>query len=123
VDILVIRFTLLLIPVAIAYFMLAVVFQQLMMTELAGLLSQIGSLVLLCAFSAVLLAVLGAGIHSLALSVCHYFSHTPRMERKIMFYKNKYEQLSRLFLFKQEKVRYFSRQQRKRLSIRMDKTA
>jgi hypothetical protein len=120
---LIIRFTLLLIPVAIAYFMLAVVFQQLMMTELAGLLSQIGSLVLLSAFSAVLLAVLGAGIYSLALSVCRYFSYSLRMERKLMFYRNKYEQLSRVFLFKQEKVRFLSRQQRKRLSIKMDKTA
>jgi hypothetical protein len=103
--------------------MLAVVFQQLMMIELAGLLSQLGSLVLLCAFSAVLLAVLGAGIYSLALSVCRYFSYSLRMERKLMFYKNKYEQLSRLFLFKQERVRYLSRQQRKCLSIKMDKTA
>ena len=119
----VIRITLLLIPVAIANFMLAIAFQQLMMKELAGFLSQLGSFVLLCAFSAVLLAVLGAGIHSLVLSVCRYLSHAPRMERKLMFYKNKYGQLSRLFLFKQERVKYLSRQQRKRLSIKMDKTS
>lgn len=116
----VIRLTLLLIPTAIANFLLAIVLEQFSMTALATQVSQLGSIVLLSAFFLFLCTGL-AHLSKLAIITFYgYFSPTRRMERNLLFHISKYNRLTRLFHFKKARLLYMNQQQRKRLLKKVD---
>ena len=110
-----IRFSLLLIFGAIASFLLAIVLDQLAISAIAGQVSQLGAMVLLCAFLLILIAGSGQISKLFIASVYGYFSTRQRMERKLLFYINKHNRLNQLFLLKKARLLYFGQQQRKRL--------
>lgn len=111
----IIRIALLLVLGAIANFLLAIVLDQLTITNLADQASQLGSMMLLCAFFLLLLAGLGLLGKLITASLYDYFSIRQRMERKLMFYANKRNCLNRLFHFKKARLLYFNQQKRKHL--------
>ena len=119
----IIRFSLLLILGAIANLMLAIMLEQLSLTELAAQVSQLGSIVLLAAFSLFLLSGLVSASKLIVVGFCDYFSATRRMERNILFYSNKHNRLTRLFQLKKARLLYFNQQYRKRLAIKHDRKA
>jgi len=119
----VIRFSLLLLLGAIANFLLAIVFEQFKMMDLARQVSQLGAMALLSAFSLLLLAGLTLVSKLLFASVCAYFSASRRMERSVLFYLSKHERLTRLFQFKKARLLYFNQQYRKRLSKKIDRNS
>lgn len=79
-----IRFSLLLIFGAIASFLLAIVLDQLAISAIAGQVSQLGSVLLLCAFFLILIAGFGQISKLFIASVYDYFSTRQRMERKLL---------------------------------------
>jgi hypothetical protein len=112
---LIIRFSLLLALGAIANFLLAIALDQLTITNLAEQMSQLGSIVLLCAFFLLLLAGLALISKLIAASLYNYFSTRQRMERKLLFYTGRINRLNRLFHFKKARLLYFNQQKRKHL--------
>jgi hypothetical protein len=120
VIVLIIRFSLLLIMSAIAFFLLAIVLEQLTINNIAGHVSQLGAIVLLCAFSLLLSAGLGVVASLITTSFRDYFSTRQRMERKLLFYNDEYNRLHRLFQFKKARLLYFNQQHRKKLNKKED---
>jgi hypothetical protein len=112
---------LLLIFVAIAHFLLAMVLDQLTITSFSMRLSNLGSIVLLCAFSLLLLAGFWTTFRLMLASCCNYFSTSQRMERRLLFYTSQRNRLNRLFHFKKDRLLYVSQQKRKRLLKKYDK--
>jgi hypothetical protein len=104
---------------AVANFLLATIFEHLSIPNLAGLASQLGSIVLLCAFSLLLLTGFFLTGKLVIASFCNYFSTRQRMERKVLFYTGQRTRLNRLFYFKKARLLYFNRQKRK-LFLKMD---
>jgi hypothetical protein len=115
VNAVIIRFSLLLLLGAIANFLLAIILQQLTMASLAGQASQLGSMVLIGAFSLFLLSGLAYLSKLIIAAFCDYFSAARRMERNVLFYISQHNRLTRLFYFKKARLLYFNQQQRKRL--------
>jgi hypothetical protein len=120
VNILIIRFALLLVFFAIANLVLANVFEQLTL-RISDQVSQLGSITLLSAFSLLLLAGLWMIFRLMLLSVCNYFSSRQRMERRLLFYTSQRNRFNRLFHFKKARLLYISQQKRKRLLKKHDK--
>jgi hypothetical protein len=120
VRVLIIRFSLLLILSAIAFFLLAIVLEQLTINNIAEQVSQLGAIMLLSAFSLLLLVGLGIVAKLIAASFRDYFSASQRMERKLLFYNGKYNRLHRLFQFKKARLLYFNQQHRKKLIKKED---
>jgi len=116
-----IRFSLLLILAAIAYFLLAIVLNQLTLTNLAGQISQLGSITLLCAFSLLLLTGFGLIGKLIIASFCDYFSTIGRIERRLLFYTSQRNRLNRLFQFKKARLIYLNQQKRKYLLKKSDR--
>ena len=106
---------------AIASFLVAIVFDKLMLVSLAVFASQLGTGLLLLAFSVFVLAGLGAASKLMTASLRAYFSAKQRMERKLLFYTNKQHRLKRLFQHKKAHVLYFSQLKRRRLSQKYDR--
>jgi hypothetical protein len=104
-----------------ASFLLAFVLDQLTLTSLAGQASQLGSLVLLLAFSLMLLAGLSLLGKLIITSFCDYFSARQRLERKVLFYMGKHNRLNRLFYFKKARLLYVTQQKRKHLVKKNDR--
>jgi hypothetical protein len=121
VGIVIIRFSLLLILGAVANFLLAIILEQLTMSNLAGQVSRLGAMLLLGAFSLFLLAGLTLVIKVVFTNFCDYFSTTRRMERNVLFYTSKHKRLKQLFQFKKARLLYFNQQYRKRLSTKNDR--
>ncbi|ESS67922.1 hypothetical protein MGMO_155c00020 [Methyloglobulus morosus KoM1] len=115
VRVLIIRFSLLLTLGACANFLLAVVLEQVMLTDLAGQLSQLGVTALLGSFFLFLLGGLGLLSKLIAVAFFDYFSANRRIERRVLFYLGKRDSLNQLFHFKKARLRYFNQQHRKRL--------
>jgi hypothetical protein len=113
-GILIIRLALLLIFVAIADFLLAMVLDQLTITSFSVQLSSLGSLMLLFAFSLLLLTGLWTTFRLMLTSCCNYFSISQRMERRLLFYTNQRNRLNRLFHFKKYRLLYVNLQKRKK---------
>ncbi|WP_411726635.1 hypothetical protein [Methyloglobulus sp.] len=111
----IIRFSLLLILGSIANFLLAIVLDRLTISNLADQASQLGSMVLLCAFFLLLLAGLGLLGKLITVSLYDYFSTRQRMERRLLFYTSRINRLNRLFQFKKARLLYFNLQKRKHL--------
>jgi hypothetical protein len=120
VIILIVRLSLLLMLGAIANFLLAIVFDRLTLTHLAGLTSQLGSMLLLSAFSLFVLVGLGFMGKLIFAALCDYFSTRQRMERKLLFYIEKNNRLKQLFQFKKARLLYVNQQQRKRILKKAD---
>jgi hypothetical protein len=118
---LIIRLALLLFLSAIISFTLAIGFDQLTLTHFAAPASQLGALVLLCAFALIVLAGLGLVGKLMSASFSAYFSSKQRMERKLLFYINKHNRLNRLFRLKKARLLYVSQQKRKQLFKKYDR--
>lgn len=121
INALIIRLVLLLFVTAIASFLLAIVFDELMLISLAALASQFGTFLLLLAFSVFVLVGLGVISKLITASLRAYFSAKQRIERKLLFYNNKQYRLMRLFQYKKARVLYFSKLKRSRLSQKYER--
>ena len=97
------------------------VFDKLMLISLAVLASQLGSWLLLLAFSVFVLASLATVSKLTISSVRAYFSAKQRMARKLLFYTHKQHRLNRLFQHKKARVLYFSQLKRRRLSQKYER--
>jgi hypothetical protein len=112
---LIIRFSLLLVLGAIASFLLAAVLYRLTITNLADQASQLGSMVLLCAFFLLLLAGAGLTGKLITAAFCDYFSARQCMERRLLFYVGRINRLNQLCHLKKIRLLYFNQQKRKHL--------
>ena len=117
----IIRLALLLIFAAIANFVLAIALDQLTLTSFSVYVSNLGSIMLLCAFSLLLLAGLWTIFRLMLTSICNYFATRQRMERRLLFYTSQHNRLNRLFHFKKVRLLYISQQKRKSLLKKHDK--
>lgn len=106
---------------AIVSFLLAIVLDQLSVTNLAVQLTQLGAITLLCAFSVIALSgLMLAGKLSIA-AFCEYFSGRQRMERKLLFYTSRKNRLNQVFQFKKARLLYVNQQKRKHLLVNDDR--
>jgi hypothetical protein len=115
VNVLIIRLFLLLLFGAMASYLLAIVFDQLAMTSLAGHLTWLGSMVLLSAFSLILSAGLALLARLMVASICDYFSTQQSIERRLLFFVNKHNRINQFFELKKSRLVYLNQQQRKQL--------
>ena len=117
----IIRFSLLLVFGAIVSFLLAIVLDQLSITNLAVQVTELGAIILLCAFSLIALSgLMLAGKLSIA-AFCEYFSGIQRMERKLLFYTDRRNRLNKIFQFKKARLLYVNQQKRKHLLAKDDR--
>jgi hypothetical protein len=118
---LIIRFSLLLVCGAIVSFLLAIVLDQLSITNLAVQATELGAITLLCAFSLIALSgLMLAGKLSVTV-FCEYFSGRQRMERKLLFYTGRRNRLNQIFQFKKARLLYVNQQKRKHLLTKDDR--
>jgi hypothetical protein len=123
VSVLIIRFSLLLLLGAVASFLLAIALDQLAATNFAEQAAQFGSMVLICAFSLLLLTGFGLLAKLIVASFCDYFSTRQRLERRLLFYTGNRNRLNRLFYFKKVRLLYISQQKRKQLLKKHGRTS
>ena len=106
---------------AIVSFLLAIVLDQLSITNLAVQVTELGEITLLCAFSLIALSgLMLAGKLSIA-AFCEYFSGRQRMERKLLFYTGRRNRLNQIFQFKKARLLYVNQQKRKHLLTKDDR--
>lgn len=116
----IIRFSLLLVCGAIVSFLLAIVLDQLSITNLAVQATELGAITLLCAFSLIALSgLMLAGKLSIT-AFCEYFSGRQRMERQLLFYTGRRNRLNQIFQFKKARLLYVNQQKRKHLLTKDD---
>jgi hypothetical protein len=106
---------------AIANYMMAIVFTELLLTHFAILASQLGSALFLCAFSMLLLTCISPVNKSVITAFRDYFSSRRTMERRLLFYAGKRSQINQLFLLRKARLHYLNQQQRKRLLKQCDR--
>jgi hypothetical protein len=118
---LIIRFSLLLVCGAIVSFLLAIVLDQLSITNLAVQATELGAITLLCAFSLIALSGLMLAGKLSVTAFCEYFSGRQRMERKLLFYTGRRNRLNQIFQFKKARLLYVNQQKRKHLLTKDDR--
>jgi hypothetical protein len=102
-------------------FLLAIVFDQLTLIRFAEYTSQFGSITLLSAFFVLLLAGLGMIASLINASISSYFSTRRRLERRLLFYFNRRNNLNQLFHSKKIRLFYINQQKRKQLLAKNDR--
>jgi hypothetical protein len=114
---LIIRIALILTFAALTLFISADILLLLTIPKLSEMITQLGLVTLLSAFS--LLVIIGLlTISKLIGSSCIiYFSAGQRLQRRLLFILTKQQQLKQLFYFKKEQIHYVTEHTRKRLLV------
>ena len=111
----IIRISLLLILVSLPVFLLVELLLWLSVPGLPGVLTILGSAMLLSGFAALAATGLLAVCKIIIGSVLDYFSSKQRVLRRLLFVQAKQDQVKRLFYFKTKQIKYFNELNRKRL--------
>ncbi len=82
---------------------------------LAEKMSKLGALIFLASFCILFISGLGLIMWLLLSQLSRYFSSNSRLERKLLFCLNRWEQQIRIFEFKKAKLLYLTQKKRKLL--------
>ena len=111
----IIRIALLLMFAALALFFSVDLLLWLAVPGLPWLMTQLGLATLLSAFALLLVTGLFVILKLIMASCCDYFSATQRVQRRLLFFQAKQDQLKQLFYFRTLQINYFNEHKRKRL--------
>lgn len=93
----------------------ATALNELALTRLAEVVSQLSTMILLSSFMLIILLGMGLMAKLIFTSFAGYFSTHRRYERRVLFYLNKRNRLERLYKYKKRRVLYYNQLHRKRL--------
>ncbi|TAN66700.1 MAG: hypothetical protein EPN17_13350 [Methylobacter sp.] len=113
--ILIIRISLLLVLASVPVFLLVELLLWLAVPGLPGLLTMLGSAMLLSAFAALIITGFWGICKIIGCSVLDYFSSRQRAQRRLWFVEARQDQVKRLFYFKAKQIKYIHELNRKRL--------
>jgi hypothetical protein len=111
----IIRIALLLMFAAFALFFSVDLLLWLAVPGLPGIMTQLGLATLLSAFALLLVTGLSVLIKLVIGSLLDYFSAAQRVQRRLLFFQAKQDQLKQLFYFRTLQINYFNDLKRKRL--------
>ncbi|MFI3156420.1 MAG: hypothetical protein QX199_09690 [Methylococcaceae bacterium] len=111
----IIRISLLLVSASLPVFLLVELLLWLDVPGLPGILTALGSAMLLSAFVVLIIAGLWGVAKIIIRSVLDYFSAKQRVQRRLWFVQARQEQVKRLFYFKTLQIKYVNELNRKRL--------
>ncbi len=106
----IIRISLLLVISSVMIFILADFSSPLGFRTLTGNLAQLGSAVMLSAFTLLMIKGLLAVALTVIHSIAEYFSCQQRRQRRLFFIQSKQDQIKRLFYFKRVQLLYLTEQ-------------
>ncbi len=96
-------------------FLLVELLLRLAVPGLPGVLTLLGTAMLLSAFAVLIIAGLWGAVKITVRSVLDYCSSKQRAQRRLWFVQARQEQVTRLFYFKARQIKYFNELSRKRL--------